>query len=80
MKAISHTPDRDRVLPIAPEGTSETKRWQTVRKKRGMERRADSLRKEIKNRSINHRHENMGKIDNGKHSGHRMMDTKSTIT
>lgn len=24
VKAISHTPDRDRVLPIAPEGRSET--------------------------------------------------------
>lgn len=23
VKAISHTPDRDRVLPIVPEGTSE---------------------------------------------------------
>lgn len=33
VKAISHTPDRDRVLPIVPKGTREGKGQQTVRNK-----------------------------------------------
>lgn len=44
VKAISHTPDRDRVLPIVPKGT----RQQTVRNRSRKEGAEDGLRKETK--------------------------------
>ena len=71
MKAISHAPDRDRVLPIAPEGTCE---------KEGGRQRERSRGRQLKNadkESINHRHENMGVMDNGECSGNSTTDTNS---
>lgn len=78
VRAISHTPDRDRVLPIAPEGRSERKGGRQCERK-GDKVTDDSSRKETKNGSINHRHENMDIKDNGELGGYRMMDTKSTF-
>lgn len=58
MKAISHTPDRDRVLPIVPEGTREREGGRQGERKGGSSER----------KTVNQRHERERWMDNGEKS------------
>lgn len=71
MKAISHSPDRDRVLPIVPEGTRKREGCrQQERKEEGGSRRelkTGDKEREQKPETLKERW-----MDNGKHSSQRM--------
>lgn len=65
IKAISHTPDKDRVLPIVPEGTREREGGRQGGIK-GRRREQKTPRERRQRRSAWHEKR---QLDNGEHSG-----------